>query len=166
MHVMLFDMRCLGLSRCGKKGRAGAVEDVRAAMQRLEQDGARRIAVVGASWGGTIAVVAGAALHADAVVELSGEVRGFVPGYGDAKMLRAAPELRAPAIFASARGDRYVSTAETRATYEAAGSATKRLRLLPPEAGHGWGMLFGTTREWSPLGYEMLSFLRRELRRR
>jgi hypothetical protein len=91
-------------------------------------------------------------------------VRGFVPGYGDAKMLEAAPKLREPAIFASARGDRYVSTAETRAAYEAAGSATKRLRLLAPEAGHGWGMLFGSARPWSPLAYEMLAFLRRQLR--
>jgi dienelactone hydrolase len=166
MHAMLFDMRCLGRSGCGAKGRDGAVSDVRAAIERLRRDGARRIAIVGASWGGTIAVVAGAALHPDAVVELSGEVRGFVPGYGDAKMLDAAPELRAPALFASARGDRYVSPAETRATYRAAGSATKRVRVLPLEAGHGWGMLFGISRPWSPLAAETLSFLRQELRGR
>ena len=106
----------------------------------------------------------GAALRPDAVVELSGEVRGFVPGYGDAKMLDAAQRLRAPAIFASARGDRYVSAAETRAAYRAAGSATKRMRVLPPEAGHGWGVMFGGRRPWSPLAREVLSFLRLQLR--
>jgi hypothetical protein len=38
------------------------------------------------------------------------------------------------------------------------------LRLLGPEAGHGGGMMFGTTRPWSPLAYETLAFLRQHLR--
>ena len=160
----LFDMRCLGRSGCGRKGRAGAVADVRAAIDRLREDGARRIALVGASWGGTVAVVAGAALRPDAVVELSGEVRGFVPGYGDAKMPRRRPAAALARAVRVRTWRPLRHPAETRAAFRASASRVKRLRVLPPEAGHGWGLMFGTTRPWSPLADETITFLRGELR--
>jgi pimeloyl-ACP methyl ester carboxylesterase len=82
VRALLFDFRCLGLSGCPRGGRANPVEDVAGAMNVLRARGARSVAFVGASFGGAVAVLAGARLHPAAVVDLSGErdLGGLVPG--------------------------------------------------------------------------------------
>ena len=62
VRALLFDLRCFGDSACDT-GRGHATTDVAAAMQALREDGARSVALVGASMGGAIAVVAAARLH-------------------------------------------------------------------------------------------------------
>ena len=54
-------------------GRGHATDDVAAAMRRAAPPRRQRVALVGASMGGAIAVVAAARLHPAAVVDLSGE---------------------------------------------------------------------------------------------
>ena len=73
VQALLFDLRCFGLSSCPAAGRGHATTDVAAAMSELRRHGARRIAIVGASMGGAVAVVAAARLRPAAVVDLSGE---------------------------------------------------------------------------------------------
>ena len=72
VQALAFDLRCFGASAC-PNGRGHAVTDVAAAVAELHRRGARRVALVGASMGGAIAVVAAARLHPAAVIDLSGE---------------------------------------------------------------------------------------------
>jgi pimeloyl-ACP methyl ester carboxylesterase len=161
VRTLLFDLRCFGNSPC-PTGRGHATTDVAAAMAELGRRGARRVAVVGASMGGSIAVVAAAQLHPAALVDLSGErdTTSLTPGI-DANAGTAARGVTAPALFVVARGDRYVSPADMRLVARRTRSATKRVIVLPPEAGHGWDMLFGTTSTWSPLAATVAAFIRR-----
>jgi pimeloyl-ACP methyl ester carboxylesterase len=86
------------------------------------------------------------------------EVSGLVPG-ADISSVKAAARVTAPALFAVARDDRYVSVADMRAVYRRAASPIKRLMVLPPVAGHGWDMLTGSGLNWSPLAREILAFI-------
>jgi alpha/beta superfamily hydrolase len=161
VRALLFDLRCFGRSAC-PGGRGHAIDDVAAAMAELRRRGAHRVALVGASMGGAIAVVAAAQLHPAAVVDLSGErnTTGLTPGI-DADAGAAAHGVTAPALFAVARGDRYVSVADMRAVARRVRSATRRVIVLPAAAGHGWDLLFGATTTWSPLAATVAAFIRR-----
>jgi pimeloyl-ACP methyl ester carboxylesterase len=161
VRALLFDLRCFGESPC-PSGRGHATTDVAAAMAEVRRRGARRVALVGASMGGAIAVVAAARLHPAAVVDLSGErdTTGLTPGI-DADAGAAARDVTAPALFAVARGDRYVPVPDMRAVARGVRSSTSRLIVLPAAAGHGWDMLFGTTSTWSPLAATVAAFIRR-----
>jgi pimeloyl-ACP methyl ester carboxylesterase len=161
VRALLFDLRCFGRSPC-PGGRGHAVADVAAAVAELRRRGARRVALVGASMGGAIAVVAAARLHPAAVVDLSGErdTTGLTPGI-DADAGAAAHGVSAPALFAVARGDRYVPVADMRAVARRVRSASSRLIVLPAVAGHGWDLLFGIGTKWSPLAATVAAFIRR-----
>jgi esterase/lipase len=166
VRALLFDLRCFGSSGCDT-GRGHATADVAAAMQALREDGARSVALVGASMGGAIAVVAAARLHPAALVDLSGErdTATLTPGIR-ANAGAAARDVTAPALFAVARNDRYVPVSDMRAVFASAASRTKRLVVLPAIAGHGWGMLLGLRTEWSPLARQVAAFIRRHARAR
>jgi pimeloyl-ACP methyl ester carboxylesterase len=161
IHALLFDLRCFGDSAC-PSGRGHATTDVAAAMETLRRRGGRHIALVGASMGGAIAVVAAARLHPGTVVDLSGErdTAGLTPGI-DANAGAAAAGMTAPALFVVARRDRYVSASDMRAVARRTRSPIKRVIVLGSSAGHGWDMLLGTTREWSPLAATVAAFIRR-----
>src|SRR3954465_11694139 len=90
VHALVFDLRCFGSSPC-PGGRGHSVTDVAAARAELRRRGARRIALVGASMGGAIAVVAAAQLHPAAVVDLSGERNTAGPPPRARRNPRAAP---------------------------------------------------------------------------
>lgn len=164
VRALLFDLRCFGESEC-PHGRGHATEDVAAAMQALREDGARSVALAGASMGGSIAMVAAAQLHPAAVVDLSGErtTAGLTPGIA-ANAYAAAPHVTAPALFVVARQDQYVPVSHMRAVYERTASRTKRLIVLPAVAGHGWGVLLGITTNWSPVARQIAAFIRRPSR--
>jgi alpha/beta superfamily hydrolase len=159
IRTLAFDLRCFGESPC-PDGRGHAITDVAAAMTELRRRGARRIALVGASMGGAIAIVAAARLHPASVVDLSGEANttGLTPGI-DADGSSAAHDVTAPALFAVARGDRYVTPADLRSIARRSRSATTRVIVLPPSAGHGWDLLSGTATEWSPLAARVAAFI-------
>ena len=167
VQALLFDLRCFGLSGCPAAGRGHATADVAAAMSELRRHGARRIAIVGASMGGAVAVVAAARLHPAAVVDLSGErsTRGLTAGIA-ADAGAAARKVTAPALFAVAHDDRYISVEDMHLIERRARSRTKELVVLPAAAGHGWNMLVGTTTEWSPLAARVAAFIRRAGRTR
>jgi alpha/beta superfamily hydrolase len=162
VRALLFDLRCFGQSPCPPGGRGHAIDDVAAAMAEARRRGARRVALVGASMGGAIAVVAAARLHPAAVVDLSGErdTTALTPGI-DANAGAAAQGVTAPALFAVARGDRYVPVPDMRAVERRVRSSTKRLIVLPAVAGHGWDLLFGVGTRWSPLAATVAAFIRR-----
>ena len=160
VHALLFDLRCVGLSTCPSDGLPGnGVEDVRAAVQALKQDGAKSVALIGASMGGAIAVTSAAKLHPQALVDLSGErVLPRVHADGD----RSAPHITAPALFVVAQRDLYTPVPDMRAVARKAASRTKQLRVLPAKYGHGWDMLVGDGGlSWSPLAAQVANFVKR-----
>jgi pimeloyl-ACP methyl ester carboxylesterase len=160
VRALLFDLRCFGLSSCPAGGRADPVDDVAGAIAVLRSRGARSVAVVGASLGGTVAVIAGARLHPAAMVDLSGErdLTGLLGGTSlDA--FAAAPALRAPALFVVAHGDLGASVGDMRAVYDRAGSRVKRMIVLPASAGHGWDMLDSFT-GFAPLARTVVAFVK------
>jgi pimeloyl-ACP methyl ester carboxylesterase len=161
VQALAFDLRCFGASAC-PKGRSHAVTDVAAAVTELHRRGARRVALIGASMGGAIAVVAAARLHPAAVIDLSGErdTTGLTAGIDADAAAAAARHVTAPAQFAVARGDRYVPVSDMRTIARRARSATRRLIVLPATAGHGWDLVFGMTTPWSPLAATIVAFIR------
>jgi len=145
-HVLLFDHRCTGESACPRGQAANELmPDIQGAVGWLRQHGAARVAVVGASQGGSEALIAAArpprgvagvaALSAD---ELTTPLASR-PYPGTA--VRAAARLRLPALFAVARADPYVSVPATRHLFARAGSRRKQLIVLGDQAGHGWDLV-------------------------
>lgn len=161
VQALLFDFRCAGLSSCPTHGRADPVADAAGAMRVLRSRGARSIALVGASLGGVVALIAGGLLNPAAIVDLSGErdLTGLLPG-PRLNSYAAAARLRVPALFAVARDDRFVSVADMRAIYDHARSRVKRLVVLPTGSEHGWDMLQTIGGSWTRLAPELLSFVK------
>src|SRR5581483_6203456 len=157
--ALMFDFRCVGDSGCPASGNRDPVADTAGAMAALRAHGAKSVAIVGASLGGVVSVMAGAALHPNAVVDLSGEktLGDLLPGV-TLNAYAAAPRLKAPALFVVAHGDPGVSIADTRAVYRQASSRTKRLIVLPVVAGHGWDMV-SLGLGWTPLAREIVRFV-------
>ena len=163
-HVLLFDMRCSGLSACPSGARGtdtGA--DVRAAVQHLRSMGANAVELVGASYGGSVALVAAVRVPGiAAVADLSGdEITTAVGGAGrplDASA--AAADVRAPLLLAFARRDPDISTVQEHELYARAPSRDKQLVVLPAQAGHGWDMLVAASGSgWSPFSRTLIRFL-------
>jgi alpha-beta hydrolase superfamily lysophospholipase len=172
-RVLAFDHRCQGNSDCpaGGPGQGqGLLADIAAAARVLRVAGAGRVALLGASQGGSevlIAVarqasgtgpVAGvAALSAD---ELDQQLAA-PPGRRTA--VEAAATVRVPVLLAVAPDDPYVSLASTRALFAALGTpgAGKQLLVQPAGAGHGWEMVNAAPGgHESPLAAQLAAFLR------
>lgn len=143
-HVLLFDLRCYGLSACPGKGEDDVVADVAAAVGELRAKGAKSIQLVGASYGGSVALVAASRLDdVTALADLSGdEVTTSVGGQGPpTTAMHAASGVRVPALLAVAKSDGFITLPDERALYRRVASSRKRLIVLPLSAGHGWEML-------------------------
>jgi alpha-beta hydrolase superfamily lysophospholipase len=161
-HVLLFDLRCYGLSECPGKGERNVAEDVAAAVDELRARGATSIELVGASYGGSVALVAAARLEElSALADLSGDVlRASIGGRGGPTTAwRAAPDVDIPTLLAVAKEDAYIGLSEERALYRRLGSPQKRMIVLPAGAGHGWTMLEGASGRWSRFERTLTAFL-------
>jgi pimeloyl-ACP methyl ester carboxylesterase len=130
--ALLFDLCGYGESDCPNQV-VDPVDQVRAAAAWARDRGADRVVIVGASMGGAIAPAAALAIHADAVVDLSGPLRweGIV-------VPRITPRLTMPTLFAISHGDIDVSYAAFRAAFE---QVPARARFVTAPSGHGWDML-------------------------
>jgi len=76
-HVLLFDQRCAGYSACPTRSAGNRlIAAVAAAVGELAQRGAKRVVLVGASRGGSVALAAGSVLGAPltTVADLSGDL--------------------------------------------------------------------------------------------
>jgi dienelactone hydrolase len=145
-HALLFDHRCTGESAC-PSGQAASelMPDIQGAVGWLRQQGAAQVALVGASQGGSEALIAATRPpHAvTGVVALSADelttplARPPYPSTADSAVAR----LRLPALFAVATADPYVSVRETRHLFARAGSRRKHLSVLPDGVGHGWDLV-------------------------
>ena len=133
LRVLAFDFRNYGDSSRPPGRRATAYGlDVRAAVARARADGAKRVFLAGASFGGAAALTFGPQLRLSGVISMSGETRVF-----SMNALAAVRRLRAPLLILGSRQDRYLPVADARALLRRAGSKVKRL-VLYRGGFHGW----------------------------
>jgi pimeloyl-ACP methyl ester carboxylesterase len=145
-RVLAFDQRHFGLSqspiaadKCGRfsKDLAGAVAE-------LEHEGAKKVFLMGASFGGITSMVAVSRLGSKVagVISVSGEkqLANRCGPAAELDALDAVPRLRAPLLILGSREDGFLPPSDARALLRRAGSPHKRLVLFPG-GDHGWDIL-------------------------
>lgn len=133
VRVEMLDFCSYGASTCSGSFTDDYVAQVAAAVTHLRSSGAvRRLVLVGASLGGTVAVNSATPVRADAVVDLS--------GFGFGPLVTAGPiaALRMPLLAAGSPDDNPDSD---RLAAEVTASGTAVKRFVPAPAGHGWSMV-------------------------
>ncbi|MCD5346721.1 S9 family peptidase [Agromyces sp. S2-1-8] len=141
VQVLLVNNCGYGATEC-PSGANHVVDDgadaLLAAADWAREHGAERVVVIGASMGGTAAVVAGGrdgdAAVLDGVADLSGPIsfRGY-------DSMDDAPALAAPLFLAVAPDDSTVSVDELQQLADA--SASDDVTIVGDGVGHGWAML-------------------------
>lgn len=165
LHVLLYDFRCAGASACPAdiKAKTDMLSDVAGAKAELERRGARRVAVVGASLGGAIALASAVAVPGlRACVDLSGDLYDDDLGR-ELTGRAAAPRLAVPLYYAVAEADQdRLPTA--RAIVAKIKPSLVTLRVLPGFA-HGWDLLRsgGDTGKFTAQAAQVLAFLKAHL---
>jgi alpha-beta hydrolase superfamily lysophospholipase len=139
LRVLAFDFRGFGDSERPARARDFYADgrDLQAAVGRLQSDGARKIFLIGASFGGVAAFTYGPTLPLAGIVSLSGETS--IPGT-PLDALEAAPRLRAPLLIVGSRHDRNLSIPDALRLLRAAGSHDKRAAFYPGGF-HGWDIV-------------------------
>ncbi|MBA2956326.1 hypothetical protein GON03_18460 [Nocardioides sp. MAH-18] len=158
--ALVVDLCRYGASACrgvsdGRFTDADQTEPVRVAVEHARRElGARRVVVVGASMGGSVALMSGAVLDGvSAVADLSGPVDW--PGIEVAHGGRA---LRVPALVAMAEQEGPDDVARARAIVRRAPAGS---RLVVPDDGHGYELLHDYDGVPLPFGKELLAWIRR-----
>jgi pimeloyl-ACP methyl ester carboxylesterase len=142
-HVLLVDLRGYGLSRGAPIGERGARADVRAAVEALKARGARKIALVGASYGGATAMVAAPSLGnaVAGVASLGGELVLHEGGNDELNALDAVRKLHVPFLVLASKDDHWLLGPEARTLVRAAASRDKQVVVYPGYR-HGWDLLY------------------------
>jgi alpha-beta hydrolase superfamily lysophospholipase len=136
-RAFAFDFRGSGSSPAQFGPRATRNDlDVVAAASELRRLGAKKVFLVGGSFGGAAVLAAAPSVDPPpaGVISLSGE-----PQLLDA--MQSAPRLKAPLLVLIARNDGYSSVADNRRLVRAAGSTDKELEVYPGDW-HGWDLLY------------------------
>jgi pimeloyl-ACP methyl ester carboxylesterase len=139
-HVLLIDLRAYGLSQRGPYGgQRGAVADVRGAVNELKRLGAKRVALVGASYGGVTALAAAPELGPEisGVASLSGELELKNAGLN---ALAAVPQIQVPMLIMGSRKDPYLDEEDARTLLRNATAAPAQLVEFDG-SDHGWNLL-------------------------
>jgi len=152
-RALAFDLCGYGDSDCpeGNTTPRRQVEQVRMAIDAAERQGARRVVLVGASMGGSLAVLTAAVdRRVDAVVDLSGpdEWRGAI-------VHRRAAGVRVPLLVAMATDEGPESVAAGRATAQAAGRGT----FVGADRGHGYELLADASGTPAPIADRVLAWI-------
>jgi alpha-beta hydrolase superfamily lysophospholipase len=139
LRVLAFDFRGFGDSDrpAGDRAFFAYGRDLQAAVGRLQADGARKVFLIGASFGGVAAFTYGPSLPLAGIVSLSGETS--IPG-AHLNALKAAPRLRAPLLIVGSRHDRNLSIPDALRLLHAAGSKDKHTAFYPGGF-HGWDIV-------------------------
>jgi pimeloyl-ACP methyl ester carboxylesterase len=135
LRILAIDLRGFGDSRLSDSTDDLAYDrDLRAGVAYLRHHGVRRIALVGASFGGATVMTYGSRVPADAVVSMSGE-QSLPWRHLDA--LAGVRRLRVPFLIVGSRNDGYLPVPDALRLLHAAGSRDKRTALYPGSY-HGW----------------------------
>jgi pimeloyl-ACP methyl ester carboxylesterase len=169
IEALALDLRCFGNATCpaNASARAHIPQDVAAGVTELRRRGVAHVALLGASLGCTIALIAAPTVQPapTSVVCLSGHARytatvGTTPVSLDAAA--AVRQTTSPALFIIAAGDPLAGVAEVRALFADYAGRTKRLDVLSGAytGSHGWDLL-GQNSTWTPLAAQLAAYLGR-----
>ncbi|HLL67176.1 MAG TPA: alpha/beta fold hydrolase [Micromonosporaceae bacterium] len=141
--VMAIDLNGFGASSAADESpsRPQWDRDIVAAASELQDMGAQKIVLAGASLGGMAAVVAAADMDPApaAVIDLSGPDE-----FSGLNAVTAAAKVTAPVLFVGGSGDQY--TAQTRKVSQAAtGAKENRMEVIQGSASHGVSLLKAET---------------------
>jgi len=155
VQVLAIDLCGYGESACeGDRSGAAQVDAVGVAVEearaRLQ---ARRVVVVGASMGGSVALMTAAASdRIDAAVDLSGPL-----DWDGMETVDGGRALRVPVLVAMADGEGEDQVAGARAVAEAAPGGS---RFEPAESGHGYDLLLDADAEPTQMGQVVADWIR------
>jgi predicted alpha/beta hydrolase len=160
-QVGLLDFRCTFNSSCPDGENAHNVTaDVKAMAAELRRRGAMSLAVVGASYGGAVAIGTCAAVRADACVALSPALYDSKLGGGTTatKVIRS---LRVPLLFAVAPDDDSSPREQNQALLRQARPGIVTVVELPSGAGHGWETVADPDApgQWSAFSDQLIEFI-------
>lgn len=136
LRVALLDLCGYGQSSgCAEaQPGSGVADQVGAVVATARAEGARRVILVGASMGGSVAVTTAGAVHADALVDLSGPSQ-----FNTSDVRRDAPSVTMPVLFAFGRQTDPSDLADVRAALPAMPTRTKT--VVTAASGHGYELL-------------------------
>jgi hypothetical protein len=151
VHVVLMDFCDYGQSDCGDAPPQLPAQ-VEAVARAVRDQGAKRIVLVGASLGGSVAVAAAKRTKADAIVDLSGPA-----DFGTLSITDNARSITMPALFAYSNTDRS-DLNQVRQNLKRMPSKNKIFLSYP--GGHGYELLQDqNTGELSPLADRVQRFV-------
>ena len=137
-RVLAFDLRGFGQSAVPAKVPYRAYDrDLTSIVARAHADGAKRVFLLGASYGGAVSLTYAPRLEIDGVISLSGET--YLPST-HANPLRSAPRLHVPLLIVGTRHDRYLPVRDALGLLRKAGTKDKRTAFYPG-GWHGWGIV-------------------------
>lgn len=153
LTVIAVDLCGYGQADC--RGASSSTDAASVAINAASRDlHARRIVVVGASMGGSIALIAAVNdRRVDAAVDLSGPVDW--PGM---KAVRGGRALPVPVLVAMADSE---SQLAVRGAHDIVTHAPAGSRFIEPSAGHGYELLFDPDDQPGPLAAPLLAWLTR-----
>jgi dienelactone hydrolase len=155
VRVMAVDLCGYGQSVCQRPLSTDAVAQVRSLAEAARSAGAKRVVLIGASMGGSLAVTAAAPVKAAAVVDLSGPA-----DFDISHISTDARTVTMPALIAFGRDTDPIDLAAVRAQLKA--MPTKRKKLLVLQAGHGYDLLHvGDSTKPTKLAAQVLAWIRR-----
>lgn len=161
-HVGLVDLRCHGDSSCPRTAAAVAnvVADVKTLSTLLRKKGARTIGVVGASYGGAVAIGACEPVRADVCAALSPALLDEDLG-GGLTAATAITGLRTRLLLAVEPDDASSPMDADRALAGHAPPGTVDFEVLPAGAGHGWDTVEDPdiAGRWSSFSKSLVRFL-------
>jgi pimeloyl-ACP methyl ester carboxylesterase len=146
-RVLVFDFRGFGLSPRAEEHEAinHFSADLAGAADLLRERGAKKVFLVGWSFGGTAVAAAAPVLdpRPDGVVDISGpaNLEFAFPGAEDMNALARASKLESPLLYLTARGDTRVPVPEARALVRRAPVKDKRLYVFAGDY-HAGALLF------------------------
>jgi pimeloyl-ACP methyl ester carboxylesterase len=136
--VVAFDLRGFSDSRLPLSAPARAYDrDLAAVVARARVDGAKRVFLMGASYGGAVSLTYAPRLPIDGVISLSGET--YLPSRG-ANPLASAPRLKVPLLIVGSRHDRYLPVKSALTLLRHTAAKDKRTAFYPGGF-HGWSIV-------------------------
>jgi len=137
-RVLAFDLRGYGHSGVPPRVPYRAYDrDLAAMVARAHADGAKRVFLLGASYGGALSLTYAPRLKVDGVISLSGET--YLPS-SQANPLLSAPRLHVPLLIVGTRHDHYLPVKDALTLLRRAATKDKRTALYPG-GWHGWGIV-------------------------
>jgi len=163
-RVLLFDFRCTGESECPEGSAAGDyIADVAGAAAALRSNGASKVALMGASLGGNVAMSAAPSIRprVSAVLSLSGPADLSEP-LNDPRLnaFEAVPKLTSPFFQMVARDDPVAFIPQLRKLERTAGSKVSQLVVLDASYGHGVNMITTIAGDPTDAAAQVIDFLR------